>query len=127
MYIYYLSDLYSISISQKAKLLNKMKNDGNDAFKNNKLDDALTLYQKALEVDPLNSRTNAKLHNNRATTLCRLKRYAEAIKACDSALALDKNYTKAQLRRAKCLLEDEQYDEAVRDYEKIFKINRTHG
>ena len=31
------------------------------------------------------------------------------------------------MRRAKCLLEDEQYDACVRDYEKIFKENRTQG
>merc|ERR1712152_125388 len=46
------------------------------------------------------------------------------IKDCDKALELDPNYTKAALRRAKCYMESEQFEEAVRDYEKVLKSDK---
>ena len=48
----------------------------------------------------------------------------ECIKDCDRALELDPSYTKALLRRAKCYMESEQYEEAVRDYEKVLKSDK---
>jgi len=38
-----------------------------------KLQDALTLYSEALEIDPNNVLTNSKLYNNRATVLARVR------------------------------------------------------
>lgn len=40
---------------------------------------------------------------------------------------LDDKYIKPLLRRAKCYLDLQQYDEAVRDYEKAYKLERTDG
>ena len=54
----------------------------------------------------------------------KLKKTAESISDCDKALDLDPNYTKALLRRAKSYMETEQYEEAVRDYEKVHKADR---
>merc|ERR1712025_1427989 len=39
---------------------------------------------------------------------------------------LDPNYTKAALRRAKCYMETEQYEEAIRDYERILKSDKSN-
>merc|ERR1712240_270422 len=61
---------------------------------------------------------------NRATVASKLKKTAESIADCDRALDLDPNYTKALLRRAKTYMETEQYEEAVRDYEKVMKVDR---
>lgn len=46
--------------------LDKMKEDGNVAFKNGRHKQAVDLYSAALEVDPLNKGTNSKLLQNRA-------------------------------------------------------------
>ena len=54
----------------------------------------------------------------------KLKKTGECITDCDKALELDPNYTKAALRRAKCYMEMEQYEEAVRDYERILKSDK---
>ena len=51
---------------QKAKLLANKKAEGNDAFKHNHTQKAYDLYSEALEIDPNNRRTNAKLFCNRA-------------------------------------------------------------
>ena len=39
-------------------------------------------------------------------------------------MELDPNYTKALLRRAKTYMETEQYEDAIRDYEKVLKVDR---
>merc|ERR1712032_881204 len=100
------------------------KEEGNTAFKAGNLDEAYKLYSEALAIDPHNRSTNAKLYFNRATVAAKLKRTAESIADCDKALELDPSYTKALLRRAKSYMETEQYDEAVRDYEKVHKGDR---
>lgn len=46
--------------------LDRMKEDGNDAFKAGKYRRAVELYGEALEVDPLNKGTNSKILQNRA-------------------------------------------------------------
>ena len=46
--------------------LDKMKEEGNAAFKSGKYRDAVKLYSAALEVDPFNKGTNSKLLQNRA-------------------------------------------------------------
>merc|ERR1712198_519250 len=111
-------------IYRKAKSLKQKKEEGNTAFKAGNLDEAYKLYSEALAIDPHNRSTNAKLYFNRATVAAKLKRTAESIADCDKALELDPSYTKALLRRAKSYMETEQYDEAVRDYEKVHKGDR---
>jgi len=111
-------------IYKKAKSLKTKKEEGNTAFKAGNLDEAYRLYSEALQIDPCNRTTNAKLYFNRATVASKLKKTAESISDCDKALDLDPNYTKALLRRAKSYMETEQYEEAVRDYEKVHKADR---
>ena len=42
------------------------------AFKSGKLEDAYTLYSEALQIDPFNKYTNAKLFFNRATVAAKV-------------------------------------------------------
>merc|ERR1711963_163001 len=111
-------------IYRKAKSLKQKKEEGNTAFKAGNLDEAYKLYSEALAIDPHNRSTNAKLYFNRATVAAKLKRTSESIADCDKALELDPSYTKALLRRAKSYMETEQFEEAVRDYEKVHKGDR---
>merc|ERR1712001_127438 len=111
-------------IYKKAKQLKQKKEEGNVAFKGGKLEDAYTLYSEALQIDPLNKYTNAKLFFNRATVAAKLKKLKESIQDCTSALELDDKYFKAVLRRAKSYMDLEMYDEAVRDYELANKMDR---
>merc|ERR1719208_438818 len=113
-------------IYKKAKSLKAKKEEGNTAFKAGNLDEAYRLYSEALLIDPCNRNTNAKLYFNRATVASKLKKTAESISDCDRALNLDPNYTKALLRRAKSYMETEQYEEAVRDYESVFKSDKSN-
>lgn len=51
---------------KKVKAIKNTKEQGNVAFKGNKLDEAFKLYGEALAIDPMNTFTNAKLYFNRA-------------------------------------------------------------
>eukprot|EP00088_Acartia_fossae_P023267 TRINITY_DN2432_c0_g1_i1.p1 TRINITY_DN2432_c0_g1~~TRINITY_DN2432_c0_g1_i1.p1 ORF type:complete len:503 (-),score=178.02 TRINITY_DN2432_c0_g1_i1:1243-2751(-) len=111
---------------KKAKQLKLKKEEGNTAFKAGQLDNALKLYSEALEIDPLNRTTNSKLYFNRATVQSKLANLDQSIEDCTKAIELDTNYVKAYLRRAKSYMDTEQYEEAVRDYEHVFKTDKSN-
>merc|ERR1712038_625433 len=113
-------------IYKKAKSLKAKKEEGNTAFKAGNLDEAYKLYSEALLIDPCNRSTNAKLYFNRATVAAKQKKTNKCISDCDKALELDASYVKPLLRRAKCYMETEQYEEAIRDYERILKSDKSN-
>lgn len=51
----------------------------------------------------------------------------ESIADCTAALELDDTYLKALLRRAKSYMEIEDYEEAVRDYEKAHRMDKSNS
>uniref|UniRef100_A0A1B6DZE1 J domain-containing protein n=1 Tax=Clastoptera arizonana TaxID=38151 RepID=A0A1B6DZE1_9HEMI len=116
----------ALNVYKRAKLLKQKKEEGNEAFKNGKYLDSYSLYSEALDLDPNNNVTNAKLFFNRATASSKLNRLNEAVSDCTAALKLDENYIKALLRRAKCYMDLTQYDEAVLDYEKACRMDRSN-
>lgn len=113
------------TIYKKAKQLIAKKEEGNKQFRAGKYQDAYNIYTEALSIDPNNKFTNSKLYNNRATVCSKLGKNDEAIDDCTRAIELDETYLKAYMRRAKCYMDCEKYEDAVRDYEKIFKIDST--
>ncbi|XP_006822425.1 dnaJ homolog subfamily C member 7-like, partial [Saccoglossus kowalevskii] len=54
-----------------------------------------------------------------------LNKVEEAIEDCTKAIELDDKYVKAYLRRAKCYTDSEKYEEAVRDYEKVYQMDKN--
>lgn len=57
--------------------------------------------------------------------LLKLKKLEDAIEDCTNAVKLDDTYVKAYLRRAQCYMDTEQFEEAVRDYEKVYQTEKT--
>ncbi|XP_065191221.1 dnaJ homolog subfamily C member 7-like [Sycon ciliatum] len=108
-----------------ARQLAQKKEDGNAAFKAGRNAESEERYTAALAVDPCNVVTNAKLYCNRAAVRMRRKEYERAVADCSSAIDLDSNYIKAYQRRARCYTENNQHEEAVRDYEKVFNLEKT--
>ncbi|KAF2020443.1 TPR-like protein [Aaosphaeria arxii CBS 175.79] len=103
--------------------LERMKEEGNAAFKAGRFQEAVETYTKALEVDPSNKNTNSKILQNRALCQTRLKNYKPAIADCDKALELDPSYLKARKTRAKALGESGNWEEAAREYKAIHEAN----
>ncbi|XP_053607541.1 dnaJ homolog subfamily C member 7 [Plodia interpunctella] len=110
---------------KRAKLLKQKKEEGNEAFKMGRWHQALNLYNEALNIDKNNKAVNAKLYFNKATVCSKLNQTKEAADACTAALDLDENYVKALLRRAKCYTELGEFEEAVKDYERLYKIDKS--
>uniref|UniRef100_A0A673NA09 DnaJ homolog subfamily C member 7 n=1 Tax=Sinocyclocheilus rhinocerous TaxID=307959 RepID=A0A673NA09_9TELE len=110
---------------RNAKALKAKKEEGNKAFKEGSFEEAYVLYSEALTIDPNNIKTNAKLYCNRATVGSKLNKLEQAIEDCTKAIKLDETYIKAYLRRAQCYMDTEQYEEAVRDYEKVYQTEKT--
>jgi DnaJ family protein C protein 7 len=115
----------ALSFYKKAKLLQSKKEAGNQAFKSGKMQEAFDLYTEALGIDPNNKAINAILYFNRATASSKLNNLDECIKDCTKAIELDEAYLKALSRRAKCYMEKEDFDSAVIDYEKIYKLDKS--
>lgn len=112
---------------QRAKSLKQMKEDGNAAFKSSDWSKAHDLYSQALQIDPCNKATNAKLYFNRATVAAKLKKFQDSVSDCNEALKLDDKYLKALVRRGRSYMELEKYEEAVRDFEQVNKMERNNG
>lgn len=111
---------------KRARQLKTKKEEGNEAFKANQFDEAFKLYTEALLTDRENKGTNAKLYFNRATVAAKLKKWSLSVEDCTTAISLDESYIKAYLRRAKSYMELEKYEEAVRDYERVHKMDRSN-
>jgi len=113
------------SFFKKAKSLQKSKIAGNDAFKAGKYQEAYDLYTESLAIDPDNKHINAALYFNRATTCSKLNKLDDCIRDCTKAIELDNGYIKAYARRAKSYMDKEDYESAVIDYEKVYKLDKT--
>lgn len=116
------------------KQLQAIKERGNAAFKGQKFEEAIDIYSEALEVDKTNKAVNSKLYYNRALARSKLRepdpdkaeqRDLLIIEDCDLAIELNPEYIKAYRRRALASQDVGNHDEAVRDFEKIFKLEQT--
>ncbi|KAF2091557.1 TPR-like protein [Saccharata proteae CBS 121410] len=103
--------------------LDRMKEEGNAAFKAGRYQEAVDTYTKALEVDPTNKGTNSKIYQNRATCNIKLKNYQAAVDDSTQALSLDSSYLKARKTKAKALGELGKWEEAVRELNAVKEAN----
>jgi len=117
----------------KCKELQKVKLQGNEFFKSEKYEEAILTYTEALNIDPNNKITNAKLYFNRALARSKSKikdsdpdltevRDRMVVKDCDSAICLDAEYTKAYRRRGYALQNIGEHEKALRDFEQVYKL-----
>jgi DnaJ family protein C protein 7 len=112
-------------IYKRAKALMHGREEGNKAYAAGRFEEAYALYTEALEADPNNKSVNAKIFVDRATVCSKLGRFNEAVTDCSNALRFDGNDRNALLLRAKCYRDLRDFAKAVRDYEKIYKMDRS--
>merc|ERR1719233_1112124 len=55
-----------------------------------------------------------------------LGKLSEAIDDCTKAIQLDKTYQKPYLRRGNAYMEIEEFDQAVKDFEQLVKMDLTN-
>ncbi|XP_074915870.1 dnaJ homolog subfamily C member 7 isoform X2 [Chelonoidis abingdonii] len=80
------------------------------------IEKAVQFFIQALRMAP---------DHEKACLACRLRKLEDAIDDCTKAIKLDDTYIKAYLRRAQCYMDTEQYEDAVRDYEKVYQTEKT--
>ncbi|KAF5294899.1 hypothetical protein FQR65_LT10697 [Abscondita terminalis] len=89
----------------------RLKNEGNVQFKKGKFDEAISLYNKAIEICPAEQPLDlSTYYQNRAAAYEQLKKWSSVIADCTKALELNEKYEKALFRRAKAY-------EAIKDWE----------
>jgi len=103
------------------ELAEKLKNEGNECFKEGKFGDAITKYSEALKRNP----KDHKIYSNRATCFCKLMRWDAAMADCDAAIKLEPTFIKAYIRKGKinhCL---KQYHKALQAFKEAEMIDNT--
>ena len=99
-----------------AKRADQLKDDANRSLHEDRPQEALSLYTKAIGIQP-----SAVLYANRAAAQMRIGRLQKAIDDANEALKLDKTYAKAYYRKARALTDDKQYDAADRCLDEAFQ------
>ncbi|KAF8270650.1 TPR-like protein [Lactarius quietus] len=109
-------------LRKRVKDVERLKEEGNKAFKLGMLHEALSRYTDALERvgesedEGKGGQLRATLLSNRATTLVKLSRYDDALVDTDASLILQPGSFKALRTRARIRLHNEQYEEAIADF-----------
>nr|CAI5862280.1 unnamed protein product [Callosobruchus analis] len=83
-------------------LAQRYKSEGNEMFKRGKYDEAIQMYNKAIETIPAEYKADlATYYQNRAAAYEQLKKWSSVIADCSKAIDLNNRYEKALYRRAK--------------------------
>ncbi|KAK2145879.1 hypothetical protein LSH36_650g01079 [Paralvinella palmiformis] len=101
---------------QQAVLL---KDQGNQYFKEGRIDEAVECYSQGIQYDP----DNFLLPANRAMAFLKQEKYAVAELDCTAAIALDPTYIKSYQRRAKARTALKKYKEAQSDLRKVLSLD----
>ncbi|XP_021773775.1 TPR repeat-containing thioredoxin TTL1-like [Chenopodium quinoa] len=86
----------------------EVKRLGNEQYKRGHFTEALSLYDRAIELSP----GNAAYRSNRAAAWTGLGRVGEAVRDCEDAVKLDPDYGRAHLRLGSLLIRLGQVDVA---------------
>eukprot|EP01006_Ploeotia_vitrea_P017245 TRINITY_DN48333_c0_g1_i2.p1 TRINITY_DN48333_c0_g1~~TRINITY_DN48333_c0_g1_i2.p1 ORF type:complete len:255 (-),score=21.46 TRINITY_DN48333_c0_g1_i2:45-809(-) len=98
---------------------------GNTQFKEGKYEDAIGWYTRAIELSEANpnSPDTAIFYCNRAACHAQNHAYKSVVSDCDSAIALDANFSKAYLRRAMAFESLEKWQKACNDYKRVMELD----
>jgi DnaJ family protein C protein 7 len=108
--------------------LEKCKKEGNDAFSANQFAEAVDKFTECLELDPLNNSYNSAILFNRASAQLKLSQPKLALQDLTLAITLNEDYVKAIMKRSEVHLKLGEYEEAVRDLERVKQIDpQTQG
>jgi tetratricopeptide (TPR) repeat protein len=110
--------LWNNIISQYQTIPPVYVNRGNLLRDNNRPDEALKDYNKAIELNP----RFAIAYFNRGTLFKNVKRNDEALKDFNKAIELDPSYAKAYCNRGIVFYNEKRYQEAIINYSKAIEL-----
>lgn len=125
-----------MTVEERIEAADRRKNEGNNYFKEEKLDEAMQQYEMAIaymgddfmfqlfgKYRDMALSVKNPCHLNMAACLIKQKRYEEAIGQCTVVLSEDENNVKALFRRGKARAELGQTDAARNDFTKARKYS----
>ncbi|KAF8885056.1 hypothetical protein CPB84DRAFT_141096 [Gymnopilus junonius] len=123
----------AMKLRKRVKDVERLKEEGNVAFKTNKLQEALAKYTECIErigeaeEEGKGGQIRATLLSNRATTLLKLNRHEDALADTQASLRLVSSSFKALRTRARIYLHLEKYDAAIEDFNTAIQQAQTEG
>lgn len=117
LYDLYRNSLLVVSPERKEEA-ESMKNEGNRLMKEEKYQEALNMYNKAISLDA----TNPVFYCNRAAAFSRLGDYYRAAEDCKMSLKYDPNYSKAYGRLGLAYSKMNKHDLALEAYQNALAI-----
>ncbi|KAK7200918.1 Tetratricopeptide repeat/TPR repeat [Novymonas esmeraldas] len=100
----------------------ELKTRGNEAFVAKRFEDAIVLYDKAIETDS----SNLVYYNNRAAAYHELKNYTKAIEDANRSIAIENN-AKAHARLGAALWAQMKYREAKNEFEVVTRLDPANA
>ncbi|UJR28259.1 hypothetical protein I4U23_009509 [Adineta vaga] len=102
----------------------ELKNEGNIKYRENKFNEAIEAYSKAIETCPLESTEElSQFYQNRAAAWESLKIYDKVIEDCSRAIELNAKYIKSIQRRARAAENIKNFELALEDYSTVCFID----
>ena len=111
--------LMLVNIAGAAQSSNAWVQEGRMLTNSGKYNEAITAYDKAIEINPQNSLA----WNGKGIVLDELGKFDEAIKAYNKAIEIDPQYFEAWTNNGVDLVNLNKFDEAKASYENEIKIN----
>ena len=87
----------------------RLKEEGNQAYKNRDYQKAMKLYSQAIKANP----NDPNFYSNRALCSFNLENYFDCISDCDYAIQLNPSFIKAYKKKASALAHLLKFTEAV--------------
>ncbi|QQP50403.1 Uncharacterized protein FKW44_011402, partial [Caligus rogercresseyi] len=105
----------------------ELKKKGNEAYLSEDHEEAVRLYQEALDICPLEfSEERSFIFSNMGASRLKQGLQEEARGACTSAIDLNPTYVKALARRALIHEELDKPHEALEDVQRVLKLDPRH-
>eukprot|EP00210_Caulerpa_lentillifera_P005850 g5594.t1 len=104
----------------------RLKDAGNECFRRKVYREASELYQRALNVAPMDSMSRAVYYGNKAACSMRLSEFNDALESCNKALKINKDYVKVLMRRCLAYENLKQLENAVNDAKSVLQIDPSH-
>ncbi|CDO68768.1 hypothetical protein BN946_scf184989.g34 [Trametes cinnabarina] len=123
----------AMKLRKRIKDVERLKEEGNLAFKTGKLQDAVDKYSEALERIGSDEREGSGGHiravllSNRATTFVKLERWEDALADAETSLELDSTSFKAARTRARIFVHMEKFDAAIVDFKSAIEQAELEG
>ena len=108
----------------KARQFKEKREQASRAETEGRLEDAERSLTEALKIDLRNKGTNANILAERAELYSKMQRLDCCVKDCEEALSLDQACLAALLQRAKCHMESQEWELAVRIMERMNSRDR---